>query len=137
EKSIEPLRAGQLILIAQHKAMLAIEVAAAVVRPRSILVAVYAPSPSASIAGAVAVGMSESISGQELHPLAQPFGEARFQAVIPGRRLRIGVNDARRGKAEDRRALRDIGDSIGRLSTDRIGDAGQTSLVGQMTKNQM
>src|SRR5262249_12954565 len=121
DDSMELLRAGQFIEIAEHQTVLAIEFAATIVGASIVLVSVDGRCPaSSSVPPRCAVSMGESISSQKLQPLREPLSEARIQPVIPGRSRRINIVETRRSKTEKRHTLRDVGDSVGRLPANRI-----------------
>src|SRR5262249_40433483 len=83
EERVESFRTGQLIEVTDHQAVLAIEVGAPVIRIQNILVAIDASARCRSILPAVTVGMGESVGGQKLQPMAEPFRETYFQPVVP------------------------------------------------------
>src|SRR6266446_3795641 len=83
EEPIEPLRAGQLIKIAQDETVYAIELAQSVVSVRIVLVPRDTSPSGTGVCSSGTIGVGEGIGGQELESFAEPFGEARFQPVIP------------------------------------------------------
>src|SRR5262249_40170574 len=110
----------------------AIEVAEAVIGVGIILISEDARYASgAGVPPGSAVSMGESIGGQELQPLAQPFGEARVQPVVPPPRGRINIIEPRRRETSKWHALANIRKGINRFPADRVGGAGQQRLVGR------
>src|SRR5262249_1018379 len=136
EYAAPSLRLWKLIQEADNEAVLAIKFAKAIVRLFGILIGRDAGgSTGCGTAGCGAVSMSEGICSEKLQALAEAFGKARFQTVIPGGGGRIDIVQARRGEPEDRDPLGDVGDRVGGNVANRIASACDQRLVERAIDN--